>query len=797
MARKSDGEIWISANIDSKNAQKGLDKLQSEMEKTQEEITELNQKTEETEKKSVFSAAELDAEKRKLQEMKADLEELRRIAKDTTLSADIRADAKAAIPDAAQNVSEQAQRVRGLQAEYNKIAAQAERYAEQLSKAESTLEKQKIRAGELAQQITMSKNGFAAFSPAIEKANKSMDKMTRRVKEVVKSALLFSVITKGLNAIKDWAKNVVLANEEARAYIARLKGALLTFAQPLVEVIIPAFISFANVLTRVVTLAATLFAKLFGSTIKQSAEAAKNLNAEAQAIEGVGKAAKNSQSSLAGFDEINQINTAESSGTVEPDFTFMDAMNQRMSEMEIYMSGALLALGAILTFSGVNIPLGLGLMAIGAVGLGAALAVDWNAMPENLKAAIGNTLTALGGAVLVIGAILTFTGANLPLGIGLMVAGAAAMGTAAALNWNAVKEALQGPIGAVTAFAGASFLALGVLIAFSGNLGVGIGMMLAGAAALGITAALNWNAIMEALQGPLGAVVAAISGMLLVLGLVLAFSGVNLALGIALIAAGAVGLATTTALNWNTIKEALQGPIGGAVALVSGALLVIGLILALSGFGLPLGIALIAAGAAGLVTVTALNWNAILEKLKGAWGGIKNWWNTSVKKYFTLEFWKEKFSSISEGLSAKIKDGINSAIAMLNRFIDWVNDKLHISWDALTIAGKQIIPAGDVQLLKLPNIPYLAQGAVIPPNREFLAVLGDQTSGTNIEAPEDLIRKIVREEAGGMNSELLQEILAALKARQVLKVSKRVLAEVATEGINDMTRQTGKTMLLY
>lgn len=735
MARKSDGEIWISANIDSKNAQKGLDKLQAEMEKTQEEITELNQKAEETEKKSVFSAAELDAEKRKLQEMKADLEALRRIAKDTTLNADIRAEAKAAIPDAAQNVSEQAQRVRGLQSEYNKIAAQAERYAEQLSKAESTLEKQKIRAGELAQQITMSKNGFAAFSPAIEKANKSMDKMSRRVKEVVKSALLFSVITKGLNAIKEWAKSIVLANEEARASIARLKGALLAFAQPLVDVIIPAFISFVNVLTRVVTLAATLFAKLFGSTIKQSAEAAENLNAQAKAIEGVGKAAKRTKGFLAGFDEINQISSTESSGAIEPDFTFMDAMNQRMSEMEVYMSGALLALGAILAFTGVNIPLGLGLMAIGAVGLGAALAVDWNAMPDNLKKAISNTLIELGGAALVIGALLTFTGANLPLGIGLMIAGAAAMGTAAALNWDAVKQALQGPIGEVTALAGASLLALGVLIAFSGNLGVGIGMMVAGAAALGITAALNWNAI----------------------------------------------------------TAALKGPLGGVVALVSVALLVIGLILALSGVGLPLGIALIAAGATGLVTVTALNWNSILEKLKGAWGGIKNWWNNSVKKYFTIEFWKEKFSSISEGLTAKIKDGINSAIGLLNRFINWVNDKLHISWDALTIAGKQIIPAGDMQLLSIPNIPYLAQGAVIPPNREFLAVLGDQRSGNNIEAPEDLIRKIVREEAGGMNDALLREILQAIREGKVLMVDRKRLGEVVAQTVNDTTRATGNS----
>lgn len=47
-----------------------------------------------------------------------------------------------------------------------------------------------------------------------------------------------------------------------------------------------------------------------------------------------------------------------------------------------------------------------------------------------------------------------------------------------------------------------------------------------------------------------------------------------------------------------------------------------------------------------------------------------------------------------------------------------------------------------------PMVPYLAQGAVIPPNKEFMAVLGDQKSGNNIEAPESLIRRIVREESG-------------------------------------------------
>lgn len=47
------------------------------------------------------------------------------------------------------------------------------------------------------------------------------------------------------------------------------------------------------------------------------------------------------------------------------------------------------------------------------------------------------------------------------------------------------------------------------------------------------------------------------------------------------------------------------------------------------------------------------------------------------------------------------------------------------------------------------SIPALATGAVIPPNGEFLAVLGDQKKGRNLEAPENLIRQIVREESGG------------------------------------------------
>ena len=59
------------------------------------------------------------------------------------------------------------------------------------------------------------------------------------------------------------------------------------------------------------------------------------------------------------------------------------------------------------------------------------------------------------------------------------------------------------------------------------------------------------------------------------------------------------------------------------------------------------------------------------------------------------------------------------------------------------------------------------------------------------------MRQIVREEAGGMNTELLQAILAAIKAGQVMKVDKKVLAKTAAQGINDLTIEAGRSVLIF
>lgn len=119
---------------------------------------------------------------------------------------------------------------------------------------------------------------------------------------------------------------------------------------------------------------------------------------------------------------------------------------------------------------------------------------------------------------------------------------------------------------------------------------------------------------------------------------------------------------------------------------------------------------------------------------------------------------KQIFANIFEPLEDIAKAPINAVIDLINKMIRGVQDGINYVIDAANnisfsipdwvpgIGGKHF--GIDINHVKLDTIPRLASGAVIPPKSEFLAVLGDQNRGTNIETPEALLRKIIREELG-------------------------------------------------
>ena len=690
MPNNSVGGVSVSVKLDDKDALQELGKLRRKIEDTQKSLSEKRAKKDSiaAEMEKATSAA-ADANK-KIGELNAALREA--ATRDQRLG--IR-----------QQIAEQGRIFADAKTTINELAPQMDKLNNEISAGETNLQGMTERASLLETEVKGSTGAMAKLRSSVASAAKSMQSSFQRLGRMISRVFVFTVILSGLRALRDYLGDLVLSFPEVRDALAEIKGNLMTAAQPIIERLIPAFTTLLQILVQVSAVLADIVSKIFGTTAAQSRESAAALNEQSKAYKKAGSAAQKASRQLASFDQLNILNDNSSSGSggsdaagaIAPSFDggFMSEMEGKIGALELLLGEAFLVLGAILTFSGVNIPLGIALIALGAMSIAAAAGLDWETLKEQMKGAIGKVYEIVSIASLVLGAILAFTGVNVPLGIALMAIGALGLATVVAMNWDTVKELLKSPLGT----------AVGLFVGVA----------------------------------------------LLVVGAVLAFSGTAIPLGIALMTVGAGGLAAVTALNWDKIRGILQGEFGGIIALASAGLLVLGVILTFAGI-FPLGIALIAAGAAGLVAWTAVNWDAIKEKIVGIWDSIASWWNSTVAPIFTVQWWADKFSSISDGLKQKVTDGINIAIDLFNRFIDWINEKLNISWKGLSLFGTEIISAGSYQLVTLPRIPRLAQGAVIPPNREFMAVLGDQKSGTNIETPLETMVQAFRQalnEGGG------------------------------------------------
>ncbi len=110
---------------------------------------------------------------------------------------------------------------------------------------------------------------------------------------------------------------------------------------------------------------------------------------------------------------------------------------------------------------------------------------------------------------------------------------------------------------------------------------------------------------------------------------------------------------------------------------------------------------------------------------------------------------------------------VNSTIGNINSALSGIERAFSFSYDVTGPTGNRRWGYYNMSLPRVNTIPYLAKGAVIPPRSEFLAVLGDQKQGNNIETPEALLRKIVREESGGQQSSGNVRFTAQINRRTV------------------------------
>ena len=398
---------------------------------------------------------------------------------------------------------------------------------------------------------------------------------------------------------------------------------------------------------------------------------------------------------------------------------------------------ALVAVGLILCLNKTTIPLGIGFIVAGASLLGITMAtLKSDAVSQQVKDALSNVLIITGIVAIILG-ILCCVAQKWVVGIGLIVTGATSLVGSVALNWKGIKEQIKGAFGGVLTIVGLVAIIIGILCCTAQHWAIGIGLIVTGALAVGTVVAVNWDIIKEMLQGKLGTALAIVGVVSILLG-ILCCVAQHWGLGIGMIVAGAVAVGSVVAINWESIETKIKEAVGKATNWVkTWGLLVLGIMLVISGVGMPLGLALMFKGAENLTESKNPTWFAILDKIKEVWQAIKAYWDANIAKYLTASWWGNLAKNAINGFLRWIVNGLNKLVDKLNSF-------------GFNLPG--VLGGGRVGFnIKKLDVPQLAQGTVLPPNKPFLAMVGDQKSGTNVEAPLDTIVDAMRIALGGSN----------------------------------------------
>lgn len=199
---------------------------------------------------------------------------------------------------------------------------------------------------------------------------------------------------------------------------------------------------------------------------------------------------------------------------------------------------------------------------------------------------------------------------------------------------------------------------------------------------------------------------------------------------------GAMAVWNSAVAIWNNI-----GPLAATITKAFGV--------AVNWLTSPIGLVIVAVTALiAIIVLLVKNWDTVKEVAGKVWDGIVSVWNGAC------DWFKQK---VLDPLVSGFKGTVNGIIGFINGLVRTVVDAVNFITSAINslsfdvpdwvplIGGKHF--GFNIPAVTAPQIPMLAQGAVIPANREFLAVLGDQRNGRNLEAPEALIRQIVREES--------------------------------------------------
>ena len=613
---------------------------------------------------------------------------------------------------------------------------------QQLKTAQLNLEGSQIAHEKASAAVSeyVGKQRLAALTT--QKVSEQFKKFTKRIAGLAKRVFIFTMITKALRTMRKMLLSTIGADKQMSTSLALIRGNLISAFAPIYNYILPAIRMLLAWIAKLTAVVSVFINSLFGKTASQADASAKALYNQASATEAAGDAAEKAKKQLSGLDEMNRWESNDSSGGggggssgIAPKFDLSD-------QVDAGKIGKIAAVVRELSPYVAAVAAGFAAWKIGKKFLG------------NLSKAKQLALAVAGAVLMAINVVDMFKNG---------------------INFDNLTGYIIGAAAAVT----------GLGLAF-GVLGGAITAIVAGLVLLGV-------AIRDVIKnGFNNKNLTAITVALLTIGGAIAIiTGAWIPLLIAAIAAAIVWIVA----KWTSIKEWISKTISSIDAAFEQFL------------------ANVEDGVAAAVDWIIEKWTAVKDWFSGlwekvasgassAWQGIKDAFK-SVPEWFQSKFrdaWqkvKDVFSTggriwsgIKEGIESTFHTVVNAIIRGMNTIIavpfNKINSMLNTIRNAHFLGISPFQNMWGVNPLPVPQIPMLARGAVIPANRQFLAVLGDQRNGNNLEAPESLLRQIVREEAGGAGSRY--EFIARLDRRTLFD-------EVITEA-KLRKGQTGKNPLV-
>ena len=629
------------------------------------------------------------------------------------------------IPGLTAKYTEQESALAGLQDQHAALAAQ-------LATEEQAVTRQSSLAGKAQIAAT-----------AVARTSKAVGQLGRRLAGIVSGALVFNLISSALRSVVNVMGTTIAKTNGVSTALGKLKGAAATAAAGLASTLSPAIIGLLNLLTSLINGFLRLLSLLTGKSISSMKQTAKGINAVGSAAGSTSKQADKAKRSLAGFDENERLDAKTgSSGGANYNFDHIASpLGGITDKLKNFWS----------TFQTLLAP----------------SVAAWSAAWEQIRNAASAVWPEVQQAALAfwnegLSPLLTYLSGTFAPGVinAFSEAFAPIVGGVASTAIYVLADLFTWACGIGTdAINGVLIPALDLLLQIWQDLMSGIktawdtyGQPLMDGVILAFQnledlATLLWEAIVKPILQNLISVLQQLWSSHLkplwddILLLVASVANCLLDLWNNLLAPVAKWIIATFGPTFAEVFNAIADIVGVAVGAIADAI--------------DLAIVVLRGLADFLSAVFRGNWDA-------AWQAIGNTVNTVWDK-----------------MTNAIKTAVNGIIGFINRMISAVVTGINavinalngLSFDLPDIFGGGHV-GFNISTLTAPQIPYLAQGAVIPANREFLAVLGDQSHGTNVEAPLDTIKQAVAEvmedlQAGQMAGfeavvAVLREILSAV-----------------------------------